>query len=554
MRPALSCLLTFLLTVGMATAAVAATDDPPRFSASSTGESTDYTQVVDLTYPTAQGTTYGDDYDAGRGAGRVHRATDLFGQMGEKVYAAQGGTILWMPGRDPAAKNASAGYGMQIRGTDGRIYAYYHLGPDEGEASSALAAGLDKGDTVARGQHIGYLGDSGNAAGGSPHLHFEIHDDGVTDPYGTNRVNPYFSLEDAEERGDYPVAGLAGDGVPQPDGGAGPNDGAVGDGDASPPADDPAPVDRVAGPDRVRTAVALSQAAFDEADHIVLAAAGSFADSVAAGPLAALHDGPVLTTRAATLEPAVIDEIARLGASRVTVVGGEMVVGMQIERDLVEEAGLAPSRIDRLSGRNRYETAVAIAEVVWEQATTRRAGVALGQHEQEHRAWPDALAAGYHGAVTGAPVLLVTPDGVPAATAAALHGVAEVTVVGGVGVVPDAVYAAVDGHAGTVRRLAGPDRYMTAAAVAADLLDGDVSAARVWAATGHSFADAVAAAPAVAAQGEVLLLIDGTDGGKDSRLAAWLGERADAITAGRVIGGTAAISDDAKERLAERIQ
>lgn len=540
MKTAVCAVLALLLGVGAPAAARAADDEPPSFSAWSAGGSTDYTQVVDLTYPTAQGTTYGDDYGDARGSTRAHRAIDMFGVMGEKVYAAQAGTILWMPGQDPATKHATAGYGMQIRGTDGRVYAYYHLGPDGGGPSSALAEGLRTGDTVARGQHLGYLGDSGNAAGGSPHLHFEIHDDNVTDPYGTNRINPYNSLVAAEARGDYPVADPAGGGAPDPDDGAGP--------------DDLAPVDRVAGSDRVATAVELSQAAFDSADHVVIAAAGSFADSVAAGPLAARHGGPVLTTRAAHLEQVVVEEIARLGATRATVVGGEAAVGLPVERDLVQEAGLAPSRIDRLAGDNRYQTAAAVAEAVWAGAETRRAGLALGHHDEEHRAWPDALVAGYHGAVTAAPVLLVTPTGVPPVTVAALHGVEEAIVVGGTAVVPDEVFAAVDDHAGAVRRLAGPDRYMTAAAVAADLLDGAVSPTRVWAATGRMYADALAAAPVVAAHGEVLLLIDGADEGKDARLDAWLGERAADIETGRVVGGPVAVSEDARARLAERLQ
>ncbi|HVL98171.1 MAG TPA: cell wall-binding repeat-containing protein [Egibacteraceae bacterium] len=544
MRSAAAGALACALLLCSSAAALASDDEPPTFRAWSTGDSTDYRQVVALTYPTARGTTYRDDYDALRGGGtRVHRATDIFGAMGERVYAAQSGTIVWMAGQDPVAKHPTAGYGMQIRGPGGRVYAYYHLGPDSAGPSKALAPGLEKGDRVERGQHLGFLGDSGNAAGGTPHLHFEIHDDRVTDPYGSNRINPFLSLRDAEHRGDYPSAGGVRVGPPLPGEGAGP--------DAVPA---PAPVvDRIAGRDRVGTAVALSRAAFDAAEHVVVAAAGSFADSVAAGPLAARRGGPVLTTRAARLEQDVVDEITRLGATRVTVVGGEAVVPVQVERDLVDRAGVAPSRIDRLSGANRYETAAAIARAVWAGGGVRRAGVALGTHPEEERAWPDALAAGYHGAVSGAPVLLVAPHGVPGATAAALEGVAEATVVGGTGVVSDDVFADVARRAGVVRRLAGPDRYTTAAAVAEDLLGRGVSPRRIWAATGRSYADALAAAPAVARAGEVLLLVDGLDDGKDARLGPWLTARGADIRAGRVIGGAAAVTEDARRRLAERI-
>lgn len=497
----------------------------------------DYREVVALTFPTAAGTTYRDDYDAVRGGGRAHRATDLFGTMGQPVHAMRGGEIVWMPGDDPADKHATAGYGLQIRGSDGRVYAYYHLGPDDGGPAQAFAPGLSRGDDVERGQHLGYLGDSGNAAGGSPHLHVEIHDGTVTDPYGTNRLNPYPSLQDAERRDDYPADT---DPVPPPD----PPDGGAG----------PEPhVDRVAGSDRVLTAIALSQEVFGAADHVVLASGDSFADSVTAGPLAAVHDGPVLATRTARLEPAVVAELVRLGATRVTIVGGSAAVPEQVERDLVVDAGLLPSRVERIAGPTRFGTAAAVAHVVWEHTGAGAAGVALGEHPEEHRAWPDALAAGYHGAVTGAPVLLVAPGRVPEPTAAALAGIGTVTVVGGTAAIDEEVAAQLGAIAGGVRRLAGPDRYLTAAAVAGDLAPERVSLRRVWAATGHTFADALAASAAVAAAGETLLLVDGRARGGDERLGAWLRERADLVDSGRVVGGVAAVNEDARVLLGTRI-
>lgn len=159
----------------------------------------DYRDPVDLTFPAGPEARFADDYDNGRSGGRAHRATDLFAPMGTPVHAAVGGTVTWLPGRHP-----SAGYAIHVRGDDGRLYAYYHLGPDGGGRDQAYAPGVGEGATVARGQHIGFLGDSGNAAGGTPHLHFEIHDERVSDPYGTNRVNPFRSLTEAVRRGDLP--------------------------------------------------------------------------------------------------------------------------------------------------------------------------------------------------------------------------------------------------------------------------------------------------------------------------------------------------------------
>jgi hypothetical protein len=184
---------------------------PLAYFAGEAAASSDFEQAVDMTFPLSAGSvyTYRDDYHdcrGGSGCPRAHRATDLMAAHGVKVYAATSGVIGWMPGDNPSDPHFSAGYAMQISGDDGRTYAYYHLGRDDESRDSAFAAGLSRGDRVTRGQHIGYVGSSGNASVSAPHLHFEIHDSRITDPYGTDRINPYASLLAAEARGDYPGA------------------------------------------------------------------------------------------------------------------------------------------------------------------------------------------------------------------------------------------------------------------------------------------------------------------------------------------------------------
>jgi hypothetical protein len=169
----------------------------------------DYRQVVDLTFPVPAGsyTSYRNDFYDGRSNGRTHRATDIMAPHGVPVHAAVGGTITFIPGADGTARHPS-GWMIYIAGDDGRTYVYIHLGRDDGTASGAYAPGMGRGVRVERGQHIGYVGSSGNASPSAPHLHFEIHDRSVSEPTqraGTDpRINPYFSLRDAEARGDFP--------------------------------------------------------------------------------------------------------------------------------------------------------------------------------------------------------------------------------------------------------------------------------------------------------------------------------------------------------------
>ncbi len=170
--------------------------------------STDVNQVVDITFPVhdPEGlTSYSDDYHSPRSRGD-HGATDIGGPRayGLRVHAAVGGRVSFITGVDGAAL-PSYGWMIRIEGTDGRTYNYIHLGRQDGPASEAYAPGIRRGSTVQRGQHIGFVGHSGNASASWPHLHFEIVDPAVTDRQGSNRINPYNSLEDAERRGDLPA-------------------------------------------------------------------------------------------------------------------------------------------------------------------------------------------------------------------------------------------------------------------------------------------------------------------------------------------------------------
>lgn len=91
---------------------------------------------------------------------------------------------------------------------------------------------------------------------------------------------------------------------------------------------------RLAGPDRVATAIEISRYGFpDGADEVYLAGVDATPDALAAG---ALTGGPLLLVpRCGSVPQLVLDEIARLGPDRVIALGGDRAVNPDVLRQAV---------------------------------------------------------------------------------------------------------------------------------------------------------------------------------------------------------------------------
>lgn len=204
------------------TPAASAPAAPASVVVAAAADGSDWQQVVDLTFPTDPSATFGNDYDSPRSGGRTHRATDIIGKKMMELYAAVDGSVCWLTGVDEPMP--SYGYMLTICGDDGREYNYVHVnndtpGTDDGQGGPghAYAPGVSRGARVVRGQLVGWMGDSGNAESTVAHLHFEIEDPAVVDPYGGNRINPYFSLRAALDRGDISDGSVTLRLVPEPE-------------------------------------------------------------------------------------------------------------------------------------------------------------------------------------------------------------------------------------------------------------------------------------------------------------------------------------------------
>jgi len=172
-------------------------------------------------------------------------------------------------------------------------------------------------------------------------------------------------------------------------------------------------------------------------------------------------------------------------------------------------------RVSRIGGADRFEVAAHVA-----------ASYPSGLDEVfvvDGLNYPDALSASASAAALAAPILLVSPDSIPDATATALSSLnpKHIVVVGGPTSVSPAVFDQLNQDAlNGATRIGGADRYEASRNLAeyvfgASGLSGQGGANTVYVATGTNFPDALAAGPAAADENGPLLLVDGSANGID---------------------------------------
>lgn len=131
-------------------------------------------EAVSLPNP-LPGAVLTDTWGAVRSGGRQHEGIDIFADRGTPIHAATEGVVL------NVGENRLGGRTVMILGPAGQRHYYAHL---------ERYADLHSGDWVEAGDTVGYVGDSGNAEGTPPHLHY-----GIYTPEGA--INPYPLLKGA---------------------------------------------------------------------------------------------------------------------------------------------------------------------------------------------------------------------------------------------------------------------------------------------------------------------------------------------------------------------
>lgn len=117
-------------------------------------------------------------------------------------------------------------------------------------------------------------------------------------------------------------------------------------------------ISKMVGETRYETSIMISQKGWDTSDNVVLVNSSSIADALSATPFAKSINAPILLTPNDSLYYNIEQEIKRLKAKNIYIIGGTSVVSNNIVDEL-EYDGL---KVNRISGIDRYETSLEIAK------------------------------------------------------------------------------------------------------------------------------------------------------------------------------------------------
>ena len=225
-------------------------------------------------------------------------------------------------------------------------------------------------------------------------------------------------------------------------------------------------VTRISGKDRITTSVEISKSAYTTSENVVLASGFNFADALSAGQLASALDAPLLLSSQDKLDSQTKNEIERLKAKKVFVVGGDNAISKTgVDTTLKSE------KIDvtRLEGQDRYSTSQKVMEKTKEIINPEYLLIASGKN------FPDALAA--TGFFVNHKSVMVLSDGLTYPQS----NLQEIAI-GGKNQLP------LKGFKG--KRVSGKDRYETALEIAKLSFDKNNNAIL---ASGQVFADSLSA-------------------------------------------------------------
>lgn len=233
---------------------------------------------------------------------------------------------------------------------------------------------------------------------------------------------------------------------------------------------------RISGPGRVETSIEISKFENTKSKTVILADARNYPDALAASNLTNGRYSVILVQN--QLTGAIINEITRLEAQDLIILGGTNSISEDIEKGLADIAGV--KNVSRIAGENRYDT----CQKIFNHAKKKSLVLASGE------IFPDALATS--SILDQAGLLLTKKDQLPSEAQAAIKDLNHDSfqIVGGENSIQESLATSIANQYqyASHTRISGNNRYETSAKIGERLVSSTVILA-----SGENFPDALAA-------------------------------------------------------------
>ena len=286
-------------------------------------------------------------------------------------------------------------------------------------------------------------------------------------------------------------------------------------------------VERISGTDRYETCVNISKKAYKSSEVAILASGQKIQDALASGGVAAKLKAPLLLTQKDRLPSVVLDELKRLNVKKIILVGGQESISSSLENQLDNIY-----KVERVSGRDRYETSIKLAEVI--NKDTKQENIIVNGNTV------DALTAGAVAAKLNRSIILTNGVNLPEGANRVVNPASPNNIIiGGISSIN------IEGLKG--ERIAGSDRYETSKKIAEKYYAGKTNKALL--ANGVNSIDALSAINLAVSENAPVLLT--AYDSLDNDVSKFLENNTNKVY---VLGGYQSISDDVYKNIEKKLK
>lgn len=251
---------------------------------------------------------------------------------------------------------------------------------------------------------------------------------------------------------------------------------------------------RLSGDNRMRLAENISKQGWKVSDTVFISNGFKFTDALSGTPLAAQYNAPMLLVNGKSIDTQTLNEISRLSAKNIIILGGPHSVPEHIANTL-RSKGL---NVRRIAGNNRYDTSRKIAEELINSSKATTAHLVNGE------AYADAVSISAVAGRNKQPILLTKANALHKEVQTMTNSIKNWNIIGGNTSITNTVETQLNQRVNTVKRISGADRYEVNRNV---LNTWGMTGRKIYVGSGHAFADILTGSVLAARENTGILLL-----------------------------------------------